>query len=53
MDRAHAFLADLDFNKICRMCLYEKTDLKPLFGARVADMLMFSASIVVSFIICN
>lgn len=47
----YAFLANLKFNKICRLCLYEKTDLKPLFNARVAEMLMFCASIIVSCIL--
>lgn len=30
----------LEFNKICRTCMSERKDLKPIFNASLADMLM-------------
>lgn len=35
----------LHFNKICRACMCERNDLKPLFNACLADMLMKCASV--------
>lgn len=40
----------LDLDKICRVCLTIKKDMRPLFGEQVAEMLMECAKIQVIFI---
>lgn len=35
----------IEFNKICRTCMNEKNDLKPIFNACLPDMLMKCISI--------
>ena len=37
-----------ELDKICRVCLVEKKDMRPLFGELVADMLMDVARVAVS-----
>lgn len=39
----------LELDKICRVCLTIKKDMRPLFGEMVADMLMECARIQVNF----
>lgn len=36
--------------RICRACLNERTQMKPLFDARLAEMMMACANIVVSIV---
>lgn len=40
MDAPPATLRYLDLDKICRVCLTSKKDMRPLFGEMIADMLM-------------
>lgn len=39
----------LELDKICRVCLTAKKDMRPLFGEMVAEMLMECAQIHVSY----
>lgn len=39
----------LELDKICRVCLTAKKDMRPLFGEMVAEMLMECARIHVSY----
>lgn len=40
----------LELDKVCRVCLTTKKDMRPLFGEMVAEMLMEVARIQVSFV---
>lgn len=40
-----ASIKTLELDKICRVCLTVKKDMRPLFGEMIADMLMECARI--------
>lgn len=50
MDMSVYLQSPLRLDKICRACLTEKGDMKPLFGACLDEMLVSFASIQVQFI---
>lgn len=48
MDLSVYLTAPLQLDKICRACLSEKGDMKPLFGACLDEMLLSFANIQVN-----
>jgi hypothetical protein len=52
MDMSVYLTAPLRLDKICRACLTEKGDMRPLFGACLDEMLVSFASVQVIYTLC-